>query len=85
MISPETSVCEKKPLSDEEKLTGKKNRNSFLLYKREGSTANLAFCHENKGLLKKMGLSSNDWCLFIDRSKQRLKCMGILNRNENSI
>ena len=42
----------------------------------------IVFCHNIEGLLQYLGAVSHDWCLFLDISKQSLKC--VLNHNGNA-
>jgi len=47
--------------------------------------SNLVFCQDARGLLIKMGLPEylpSDWRLFIDSSKQSLKCVLLHNENK---
>ena len=49
------------------------------------SDGQLVYCTDVEGLLLAMGLSayrSNDWRLFIDSSKRRLKCLLLHNGNQ---
>ena len=75
---------EKNNLSDGTKVTFYRTRESGLLqfFSKEDS---LVFCNDVSGLLQTMGIaqySSDDWRLFIDRSKASLKVVLLHNENK---